>query len=308
MIMKALIVMLHTIQKDREHCIRIHQMYRKGVENEIADGVPPRKAERISIAHLIVALSEMVEEEEDLSVINFTKSIVNVLREGGRWQELIDAVAAPEILLIDPDHCQKICEKDGDGHESEILSVRSLEKDFHKDYKLIDVAKITKLGGDDVFAKMKELLLMPDLKLKETCQCLSGLLQLLNRLGEVDESFEREDIEDITISEAARPKEGEDSELVFSLGMEIHQRVMEVLWKYDSGAESGIDDLLCKVASLVMAEGERQTKAESEIEGKETSSNDDGTEEIGSNAGGQDRDFDEDFCIQFLNSDAFSSI
>jgi hypothetical protein len=57
----------------------------------------------------------------------------------------------------------------------------------------------------------------------------------------------------------------------------------------------------------MIAEIEQKIQAESEIDGKECSSNDDGSEETcGGNVSGQIREFDEDFCIQFLNSDAFS--
>jgi len=54
---------------------------------------------------------------------------------------------------------------------------------------------------------MKELLLIPDLQLKETCQRLSGVLKLITRLGEVEENFEPEDIISLRKKEPAKPKE-----------------------------------------------------------------------------------------------------
>jgi hypothetical protein len=62
-----------------------------------------------------------------------------------------------------------------------IESVLSLEKRFYKNYKSTNIAKIMEKGDDSTFEKMKELLLMPDLQLKETCQRLCGLSQLIKR-------------------------------------------------------------------------------------------------------------------------------
>jgi len=65
--------------------------------------------------------------------------------------------------------------------------------------------------------------------------------------------------------------------------------------------------LLSKVASLVIVEAQRQVRAKAKGDDKETSSNDDGSEVIsGSNFGDRTQDFDDDFCVQFLNNDAFS--
>jgi hypothetical protein len=47
--------------------------------------------------------------------------------------------------------------------------VNGLEKDFHKDYKSMDITKIMNCEDGDVFAKTKEFFLIPDLRLKETC-------------------------------------------------------------------------------------------------------------------------------------------
>lgn len=51
-----------------------------------------------------------------------------------RWQELIDVVANPEILLIGPLPGEKFYEKDSDEDDNKMPRVNALEKDFHKDY------------------------------------------------------------------------------------------------------------------------------------------------------------------------------
>jgi len=75
-------------------------------------------------------------------------------------------------------------------HEIELTTLRWLCKDFHKVCKSINIVKIIKSGHDDIFAKMKELLLIPDLQLKDTVQRLSEAARLLSRLGEVEEEFD----------------------------------------------------------------------------------------------------------------------
>jgi hypothetical protein len=236
MIIKASIIKLYATLKNREHSIGLHQMYGQGVEGNVAIGFPREKAKRLTFATMIRYLSEKAEVEEDESAINFTLSIVHMVREGRRWQQLIDAVASPEILLIGLDRWGKNDEEDNDDYKNEIPSVRSLEKEFYKDYKSIDIAKITQSGDDALFAKMKELLMMPDLQLKETCQRLSGLSQLMNRLGEVEKNFNLDNDDDILspIAERTKHKAGKNSELVSYLCSEISKRIRDVLWEPDS--------------------------------------------------------------------------
>lgn len=311
MFLKNSIVRLCYIQQKREYAIRIHQMHLSVVEANIAEENSQRKAEILSIAQLILFLSQKAEVDQNDSATDFTLSIALMVREGGRWQELIDAVAAPEILLIGRSNGEERDEEDGDDCKAGIPSVGSLEKHFHKNNKSIDIANITTNGGDDVFAKMKELLLMPDLQLKETCQRLSGLSQLIHRLSEAEENFRLDDPEELGTRNninARKLKRGEDFELAISLSSQIQQRVKEVLWQPDSGSELEVETLIQKISIIVVAEAKRQLEAESEIGGKETSSSDDGLEEIGSDAGEQNQDFDDDFCIHFLNNDAFASL
>ncbi|KAE8449007.1 hypothetical protein EG329_008595 [Mollisiaceae sp. DMI_Dod_QoI] len=308
-VMEASIIGLHDMLNHREHLVRIHQKSLEVIEENVSNGVPRKRAEKLTLAQLILFLSRKVEDEDDQSATDFVLNIAYFAREGARWQELIDAVSSPEIMLIGRDHDEECDEENGDDHKNEITSATDLEEQFHKDYKSIDIARIIKSGHNDVFAKMKELLLLPDLQLKETCRRLSGISQLINRLGEVEEGFGVEETISPTNKEHAKSKEGKDSESVSSLLLELQDRIREVLWKNDSGFQSEMVTLLSKVASLVIAGAKKHMSAEAEVDGKETSSNDDGSEEISeTNVGEQNQGFDDDFCIHFLNSDAFSAI
>lgn len=87
---------------------------------------------------------------------------------------------------------------------------------------------------------------------------------------------------------------------------EIKKQIEDVLWKKDD-VEPEMDSMFSEMAELMMNAAEQKLAAESEIDGKESSSNDDSSEDTcGSDVGGQNTEFGEDFCIQFLNSDAFS--
>ncbi|KAE9374299.1 hypothetical protein N431DRAFT_437754 [Stipitochalara longipes BDJ] len=236
-----------------------------------------------------------------------------MVRAGSRWQQLIDAVASPEILFIDLDDGKKNDEGDSNDDENKMPSARNLEKEFYKDFRSLDIGKITQSGDDALFAKMKELLIMPDLQLKETCQRLSGLSQLVNRLGEAEKDFNLDDDDDddnvLHPSAAERTKcnAGNNSELISSLCSEIRKRIKAILWKPDSGFDPDINPLLSNVTYLMVAEIQRNIVAEFEVDGRESSSNDDGSEETcESNVGGQNGELDDDFCIQFLNSDALA--
>lgn len=299
--MSQSIIKLYAKLKERENIIRLHQFYDQGVEGNVATGLPREKAERLTLANLIMALSEECEEK---CATEFTLNIVHGLREGGRWQELIDAVASPEILLIGVHHSEENDEEDSDEDEIYIPNIRKLEKEFYKDYKSLDIAKITRSGDDSLFAKMKELLMLPDLHLKETCQCLSGLSQLVNRLsGEIKKDFvDLRNIGDALTKNVGR----KNSELVISLCSEIKEQIRAVLWKSDD-VEPEMDPLFSEMAELMINAAEQKRAAESEIDGKKSSSNDYSSEDTcGSNVGGQNKEFSEDFCIQFLNNDAFS--
>jgi len=281
-------------------------MYREGVEGNIALGFPEKRAERLTIARIILRVSQFAEDEDAESVTDFVISIVRMVREGGRWLELIDAVGAPEILLIGRGHGDKYGDNDAVDHKNEAPSAAILEKNFQKDFKLMDIAKTTRSGDDNVFRKMKELLLMPDLRLKETCHRLSGLFQLIDRLGGIEEGLGLENETTPTSGEFVKPKTNKNFHLLSSWSCEIERRISKVLRNADSGNEEELEHLASRIISLVIPELERRMKeSESETDVEETFSNEVKLEEIcQSNAGEQNGEFDDDFCTNFLNDDA----
>jgi hypothetical protein len=306
LLMKQSLTTFYHILKTRENCIRIHQMYGEGVEGNITLGFPERKAERITVAKMILRLSQLAEDEDGESVTDFVMSIVHMIREGGRWLELIDAVGAPEILLIGRGHGDKYGENDAVDHRNAPPSAAILEENFKKDYRLVDIAQTTRDGDDDAFRKMKELHLMPDLRLGETCHRLSGLYQLIDRLGGIEEGLGLEDEISTTHGEFVKPKTNQKFDLLSSWSCEIEQRIRKVLRKADSGQEDELEHLASRILSLLRPELERRMKeSESETGVEEAFSNEVNPEEIcQSNTGEQNGEVDEDFCINFLTDDA----
>ena len=306
LLLKQSLTAFYHILKTRENCIRMHQMYGEGVEANITLGFPEQKAERITVAKIILRLSQHAEDEDAESVTDFVMSIVHMIREGGRWLELIDAVGAPEILLIGRGHGDKYGENDAVDHKNAPPSAAILEENFQNDYRLVDIAKTTRDGDDDAFRKMKELLFMPDLHLKETCHRLSGLYQLIDRLGGIEEGLGLEDEILATHGEFVKPKTDQKFDLLSSWSCEIDERIRKVLRKADSGQEEELEHLTSRIFSLLGPELERQMKeSETENDVEETFRNEVNSEEIcQSNIGEQNGEVDEDFCINFLTDDA----
>lgn len=264
--------------KYRKIIIQLYQQHQRCVEENISNGLPRNRAAKLAMAKLILEISEGSAADDDhQSATDFFVSVAHRVREGERWQELIDTVGAQEILLIGRDH-EEDDDEDDEDNEDELQNEWILEKRFHKDFTSMNIAKLTKTGNNDVFAKMKELLMMPDLLLKETCQRLIGLSQMISHLNEVDASLTLED------AFLVLSKDNTISPHTSFLASEIHRRCGEVL-------------------------GRPEPEPELEIDDEETSRNEFNSEGIcESDEGDRDQAFDDDFCMNFLNNNAFSSV
>ncbi|PMD47128.1 hypothetical protein L207DRAFT_560720 [Hyaloscypha variabilis F] len=308
MLMTGSILTLDARLATREARVAAYQRYGQEVDGNVAKGYPREKAERLTLANLILKISEKSEDEDDQYATDFISSIAHRIREGGRWQQLIDAAASPEILLIGPD----FDDDDDSEDEDELPSIRNFEKEFHKNYESLEIDKIMHSGNDALFTKMKELLMKPDVQLKKTCQRLSGLSQLIqrfvkaqNRLNSSYRLLMYKHPESVAEREENKP--GENLELVTSLCLEIEKRVKTVLWPPGSDFKSDMESWVSIIAKVDIAGAKPGEEKEPEIEGKETSSNDDDSEETwGSSVGDQNGEFGEDFCMHFLNNNAFS--
>jgi hypothetical protein len=96
------------------------------------------------------------------SAIDFVVGVAQTFRAGDRWQELVDAVGAREILLV--------------GHQN----VDPPGTD------VVDVATVTETGTDEEFTHTKESLLIPELQLGETYRRLGGICEMMVHYVQVD--------------------------------------------------------------------------------------------------------------------------
>jgi hypothetical protein len=125
-------------------------------------------------------------DDDNVSDAEFPHYMFRKIREGQRWQEMIDAVGAWEILLIndndDKDDTYHNPDNDGSDNnrdiyydasskeENETMDINRFERCCFKNKKTLNVAKIMKRGTYSVFAKLKNVLLAPEPMVKDTCQ------------------------------------------------------------------------------------------------------------------------------------------
>lgn len=102
-------------------------------------------------------------QRDDLEVAEFVRGFDRTITLGLRWQDLLDAVGVPEVLLIHYDN---------------------EETDFWEDIPFPDV----ELVSDKEWPFLLNGLLSPSLGLKEACLRLSGVADMIQRLKGLDES------------------------------------------------------------------------------------------------------------------------
>ncbi|EXJ87496.1 hypothetical protein A1O3_04456 [Capronia epimyces CBS 606.96] len=108
------------------------------------------------------------------------------LRQGHRWLQLVDLFGSREILLIDGSHSVCLCRSRGSNDRetySEFGHVTTLDC-CPKGVPSLGIDKIMESGTDEVFEKLTEFLLAPELQLQVTCQRMSGLVSQLHRFYE----------------------------------------------------------------------------------------------------------------------------
>jgi hypothetical protein len=221
----------------RQFLIRQYQTQLLDAEDKTVSGVSRNQAVRLAAAHLVTIFAMVpMRDNDNVSGAEFTHYMFRKIREGQRWQEMIDAVGAREILLIndndDEDDTYRSPDNDGSDNnrdayydasskeEDETMDINRFERCCFKNKKTLNVAKIMKRGTDSVFAKLKDVLLAPELKVKDTCQRLSGLVHMINRVQEADPG----------------------SELATYLASEIRRRIEEVFGEPKSKKSRAVND------------------------------------------------------------------
>jgi hypothetical protein len=117
--------------------------------------------------------------------ITVREFVLKSIREAGRWQELNDKIGAAVLLLSD-------CDGDDEADilnfpAKEMHDMTLIENGLPDNFRAVDIATIIQHGANEDFAKMIMLLSNPELQLKEICQRLGGLVDLICRLTENDQ-------------------------------------------------------------------------------------------------------------------------
>jgi hypothetical protein len=286
------------------------------IEQEIAKGMSRDKAVKVITTDTIADASKKLPENgprpsalkvflERLSPVQHVMVFSRILREAERWRELVDAVGAPEILLLDANH-PKCARNYGRTEDySEIGEVVTLEC-CPKRCPSLSVERIMLQGTDEVFAKLKENLTAPELQLELTCQRLSGLVTLIHRL------FQRDQEDPVTkwIANPMHhltqgPYKDELSDLDSLLISEIRHRIDNAFGPDRFPLPSGWSD-------------DESAGDEDDDDGENDSDDDDDNDEgndgpfrndvLSNDEGQNDLDFGEDFCINFGSTNPFASL
>lgn len=282
------------VEVSRDHEVKIQQEIAKGMSRDKAVKVVMTRA----IANVSKELAEVDERRsfnmdvmERLSPVEHVMLFTRIFREGERWRELVDAVGALEILLIDANHPDCLREFSSLEDYCEIGQTVNLECCPTKGPSL-GVQRIMNQGTDEVFAKLKKTLLAPELQLELTCQRLSGLFTLIYRLFQKDEPdlitrWFSQNMHDLTRG----PFKDQLPDLDSFLISEIPRRIKNAFgsdpfplhpdWSDDQSTSDDDDD-------------------------DDDSSLRNGV--FGNNEGQNDGDFGEDFCIHFASTNPFASL
>lgn len=296
--------------------VAISQELEVMIQQAIAKGMSRDKAVKVVTADAIADISKgATEQDKSQSAVGYILKVTRTIREAERWLELVNAIGAPEILLIDAKHpkCLKIGEFGDPEDHSEIGDVTALEC-CPKRCPSLSVDRIVTKGTDEVFAKLKETLLAPELQLVVTCQRLSGLVPLIYRLLKTENNKSRVD-EWCKAAPFFPPPFKDELNRVLKLphptmDMDAKDELSDLDSFLISEIPRRIKDVFGSRAFFTTAEssdGEEGTSEDGDDDG-DSSPDEFPDSDQGEDDAAFDTAFDKDFCMQFQSADPFTSL
>ncbi len=188
------VVNLYSNFSHRKSLLQLLQVTRNTLEETIGHDYPHFNLTLKSTFDYLYHLSRVYNSKDSL-IRHHCKGILDFIspeREGLRWQELIDIFESEEILLIGSDE-----ESEDKFLDREWLSIdfmdnpATVEMQFrtYRGYAGFPFGAVVRSGIDEVFEKLKKLLLDSELKLKELCVALDGIFEKMRLLSEVDKRY-----------------------------------------------------------------------------------------------------------------------
>lgn len=169
----------------RGDCVRLKKLLQLEIQKKIVGGIPPNRASNLATIDLFTKLSEVDSELETSSMKYNFEHFLNKLRGGERWQELIDAIEAREILLID----ESIAYEDfTDSYRTPKQNDEDENEKGSDDYHMVE-DNIIKSGTNIMFQTLKGTLLTTELHLRQTCQLMSWVTNMIEQLKADDQSY-----------------------------------------------------------------------------------------------------------------------
>ncbi|KAK0658059.1 hypothetical protein B0T16DRAFT_71682 [Cercophora newfieldiana] len=209
----------------RKLAVTLNEANRKMVSDKLSAGIPPDEAQRL-VAIEAAAMMLKGSDSDSAAKTSVTSNLIRSaesLREAERWQDLIDTFGKEILLIWTSDSL------DGDASDDEIRTGRELAEEWQRSPRNINLSKLVRTGSDAVYQSLKDLLLRPELQLKEACRRLNGVYYMVERLGRIQMS----------------PPEESNHALEDFLCLEIRRRLDEVFGDQDDNttdeSESGGD-------------------------------------------------------------------
>lgn len=297
---KCYAIKLYLKLDHRARLVGISRLLEQDTQLKIAEGISRDSAVKIVTADLVADLSKLeARKGKSQPVIEYIFAATRRVREAHRWRELVDLFGGPEILLIDAYHPKCLFRSRKFGHRDvygEFGDVTTLDCCL-KGFLFLSIDRVVKKGTDQLFAKLKETLLTPELQLQVTCQRLGGLVSVIRRLFSPNH---KDPLDDLTKS--CDEEKVSDHDI---LGSEISCRVDDVFGLAPPVIESSNDE--------DSSDEDSSDKDDGDNDDEDCDADDASSDEL-RDRDQDDRDavfatgFDEDFCIQFRNTEPFASL
>lgn len=170
----------------RKLAVTLNEANRKMVSDKLSTGIPLHEAQRlVAIEAAAMMLKGSDSDSDSAAKISVTSNLIRsaeFLREAERWQDLIDTFGKEILLIWTRDLI------DGDASDDEIRTGRDLAEEWQRSPRNINLSKLVRTGSDAVYQSLKDLLLRPELQLKEACRRLNGVYYMVERLGQIQRS------------------------------------------------------------------------------------------------------------------------
>ena len=208
-------------------------LHRQCCNQASSSGTSERKAQCVVLAKVAAEILEKTADDKpDTTPAGMLVDLAQILREGERWQDLVDTFGAKEVLLIGTKDAADMA---GPEYSDILDSDLTLGEALEQSPADVDLDKLMREGSDSLFKELKQYLLRPEVRFKETCHRLNGLYDMVLRLKDLEDDrygkYGDNNQPDLfaRLRQKAKDNNVEQERLSEFLSSEITKRIEEVL-------------------------------------------------------------------------------